>query len=84
LVNNLKEYEKAIRDYNKTLEIDPKFALPYNGRCNAYLGLKEYGNAIVDYNKALELDPKFTEAYDSRRTAIGIYLSILKSINRFK
>ena len=34
--NNKGEYDLAIRDYTKAIELDPKFAYAYNNRGNSY------------------------------------------------
>jgi tetratricopeptide (TPR) repeat protein len=62
-------YERAIEDYNKTIELDPNYAEAYNNRGNAYSGLKEYERAIEDYNKTIELDPNYAKAYTNRELA---------------
>jgi tetratricopeptide (TPR) repeat protein len=38
---NLKEYERAIEDYNKTIELDPNHAYAYSNRELARSKLKE-------------------------------------------
>ena len=49
--------------------LDPKFALAYNGRGNAYYGKGDLDHAIADYNQAITLDPKFALAYNDRSNA---------------
>jgi len=67
-----KQYDQAIADCNKAIELDPKLAALYLNRGNAYKGKKHYDQAIADYNKAIELDPKFALAYINRgRTYSG-------------
>ena len=60
------QYEEAINDFNKALELDPKYAGAYNNRGNVYHELKQYKKAIEDYNKALELNPNLTVTYSNR------------------
>ena len=60
---NLGDYEGAIADYTKALEIDPDFADAYYNRGNAKKKLGDYKGAIADYNKALEIGPDFAAAY---------------------
>jgi tetratricopeptide (TPR) repeat protein len=57
------DYDRAITDYTKAIEINPGDALAYYNRGNAYQGKGQYERAISDYNKAIELNPKFAEAY---------------------
>ena len=49
------QYDQAISDYNKALEIDPSDALAYSNRGNAYDDKGQYDQAISDHNKALLL-----------------------------
>ena len=59
------QYNKAISDFNKAIEIDPKYAMAYNNRGAAYFYIKEYENAWNDVKKAqalgYKIDPKFLE-----------------------
>lgn len=62
-INN---YDLAIADYTKVLEIDPSFSEVYEARAKAYFGKMEYDNAWIDMHKAEELgyksnDPQFLE-----------------------
>ncbi len=62
------DYDRAIEDYNKVIELNPNDAIAYKDRGLAYHYKKDYNLAIEDYNKAIELNPKFTEAYIIRGT----------------
>ncbi|MBI4646279.1 MAG: tetratricopeptide repeat protein, partial [Bacteroidia bacterium] len=52
------DYNKAIQDYSKAIEIKPDFAEAYNSRAIAYNKSGDYNKAIQDYKKAIDLDPK--------------------------
>ena len=52
----IKEHEAALENYTKAIELDEKYADPYNGRGNVYEALKEYDKAKADFAKAKELD----------------------------
>jgi len=65
----LGDYKGAIQDYNKSIELDPKFALPYNERGIAKKNLGDYKGAVQDYNKAIELNPNYANAYYNRGIA---------------
>jgi tetratricopeptide (TPR) repeat protein len=66
----LEEYRRAIKDYNKAIELNPELddALSeiYSNRGHAYSYLKDNRRAIKDCNKAIELDPKNAFAYLNR------------------
>jgi tetratricopeptide (TPR) repeat protein len=58
------DFSKALADYNKAIELDPRFALAYLNRGNLKAGsLDDVNGALADYNKAIELDPRFALAY---------------------
>ncbi len=60
------DYYGSISDYNKAIELNPKYALAYFNRGYSKNELKDYDGAIADYNKAIELDPNYATAYNNR------------------
>ena len=64
--DHLRDFEAAIADYNKTIEINPKFSWPYMNRALAYGRLKRWDEAIADYGRAIELDQNYASAYNGR------------------
>ena len=67
--SKLKQYDKAIADYTRAIELDPKLADAYYNRGVDCGKLKQYDKAIGDYTKAIELDPKSANAYYGRGVA---------------
>ena len=66
----LADYEEAIIDYNKALELSPKeICLVYSMRGNAKRNLGDFDGAISDQNKALNLDPLYADGYFNRGIA---------------
>ncbi|MCX5997151.1 MAG: tetratricopeptide repeat protein [Chloroflexi bacterium] len=61
--------DKAITKYTKIIETDPRNAVAYNARAEAYINKGEYTKAIVDCTKAIEFDPKSAQAYMNRGIA---------------
>jgi tetratricopeptide (TPR) repeat protein len=57
------EWDKAIAEYTRMLEINPDYAWAYNNRGGAYLCKGEYDKAIEDCTKAIRLKPDFAEFY---------------------
>ncbi len=51
------EDAKAIKDYTKAIELQPKFSRAYLNRALSYSMLKEHDKAIADYNKMVEIRP---------------------------
>lgn len=64
------DYQGAIDDFNKAIELDSTNAKAYYYRGRAKRLIHNNQNyqreAILDYNKAIELNPKFEEAYNWR------------------
>jgi len=65
----LKEFERAIEDFSKAIELDPNDAEAYYNRGLAYAKLGKYEQAIKDYDKAIELNPALADAYYNRGVA---------------
>ena len=63
------QYEQAIADFAKAIEIDPRSAAAHNGRGRAYLGNGQYDQAITDFSKAIALNSEFADAYTNRGNA---------------
>lgn len=66
---DLKQYAAAIRDYDKTIELNRSFAAAYYNRALAKNYLKDYEGAIEDYTKAIELDSTNIQALNNRGLA---------------
>ena len=66
----LADYEEAILDYNKALELSPtEICLVYSMRGNAKRNLGDFDGAISDQNKALDFDPLYADGYFNRGIA---------------
>ena len=64
------EFNKAVPDFNKAIEIDPNSAPAYNNRGLAYRRKDELKKALSDYTKAIQIDPRYAEAYNNRGYAL--------------
>jgi tetratricopeptide (TPR) repeat protein len=60
------QYEMAVADYKKALEIKPDFYIAWNNLGLTYTGMKDYEQAITCLNKALEINPTFALTYYNR------------------
>ena len=66
----LTDYEEAILDYNKALELSPtQICLVYSMRGNAKRNLGDFDGAISDQNRALDFDPLYADGYFNRGIA---------------
>jgi tetratricopeptide (TPR) repeat protein len=60
------DYDGAIADYTKAIELKPDNAVAYYDRGIVKGKKGDYGGAIADYTKAIELKPDFARAYGNR------------------
>ena len=66
--NNKGDYNGAIVDYTKAIEINPNYFISYVNRGVVKNELKDYYGAIADYTKAIEINPEEV-AYTNRGLA---------------
>jgi S1-C subfamily serine protease len=52
------EYDKALKDYDAAVRLDPEYALSYHKRGMAWYCKGEFSKAFKDFNEASRLDPK--------------------------
>ena len=63
------DFEAAIADHTKAIELDPNLHIAYSNRGVAYAEKGDLDNAIADYSKAIALDPNDAKAYRNRADA---------------
>ena len=63
--------DRAIADFTKVIELDPKAANAYNHRGIAYGNKGELDRAIADFDRAIQLDPLLKNAYNNRGLAFS-------------
>lgn len=61
-----REYEEAVKNYDKAIELNPKDATIYRRRGFARLNLDRYEEAMKDFNKAIHLNPMDAVTYRGR------------------
>jgi len=69
--SSLKDFDQAIADYDKAIELDPKLAISYKKRGMAYANKGDYDRAIAEYTKAITLKPDDAGAYNCRGVAFS-------------
>ena len=72
LYNKLYEFNDAIRDFKRVVELDPNDAEAYNNIGLAYFKLKHYTQAIRYYSEAINLNPQLAKAYAGRGHAYAL------------
>jgi serine/threonine protein kinase/Flp pilus assembly protein TadD len=63
---NNANYNAAITDFTKAINLDPNEALYYDFRGASYNELEYYNKSITDYTKAINLDPNKASYYNWR------------------
>jgi tetratricopeptide (TPR) repeat protein len=59
-------YDLAIVEYTKAIDLDPALASLYYNRGLAYSIEEKYDLAIDDYTKSIEIDPEYADTYNNR------------------
>jgi tetratricopeptide (TPR) repeat protein len=57
------QYDQAISEFSKAIEIDSSIAVAYFNRGLVYLGKGQLDEALSDFNKSIEIDPRDGQAY---------------------
>ena len=60
------DYEKAISELTKSIELDPDYAGTYYNRGVAYSKVGQYDQSIADFNTAIGIAPQNPGLYNSR------------------
>ena len=55
---NKSDDDKALADYEMSVQLNPQYANPYNGRANIKADRNDIESALADYSEALRLEPK--------------------------
>src|SRR6266513_2461555 len=68
-----RQYEMALREFNRTLELQPNSALAQKYRAGVYRRRAEWEHSLTDFQRAQELDPRDSQI----PTTIGVtYLAL--------
>lgn len=62
----LSQYEKAIEDFTKAIDMAPDDMRVYTNRGLAYRMVKCYNEALEDFNKSLQLNPLWADTFYGR------------------
>jgi tetratricopeptide (TPR) repeat protein len=83
---NKREYDMAIGNLDRAIELNPNYGPAYSSRGYVYYYvMHEVDKAIADFNRAIELNPKDPDAYINRGmvyTAMGEYGRAITDYNR--
>ncbi|MBX3153238.1 tetratricopeptide repeat protein [Candidatus Obscuribacterales bacterium] len=64
-----KKYDLAIKDFKRTLQLDPKEFKTAASIGNCFFNLKNYNEAIAMYTKAVTINPRYWLGYTARANA---------------
>jgi tetratricopeptide (TPR) repeat protein len=81
----LDKYVEAIQNYDKAIQLDPKWEFAYIGRGKCKFELGRFFEAIQDYDKAIKLDPSYDDTYELRGDAkveLGQYTEAIKDYEK--
>jgi len=60
------EYDRAIRDYDDSIRLDPSYSKAFNDRGVAYQKKVELDRALADFDEAIRLTPSYAIAFANR------------------
>ena len=58
----LKKYDESLKDFNKSLELNPLWPDTFYGRSLTYYDLGDIQHALEDCDKAISIKPDFKQA----------------------
>lgn len=61
--------EKALKDFNRAIKIDPTRYDGYLGRADTLNTMSRFEEALMDYNRVMEMEPTLAKAYVNRAIA---------------
>jgi len=65
------DYDRAIAEFTKAIQLDPEGASAYNHRGVAYSSKLDFDRAISDFDKAIQFDPLLNNAHYNRGLAFS-------------
>jgi tetratricopeptide (TPR) repeat protein len=78
-----KEYDRAIRDYTRAIEIRPKPNY-FTNRGLTYANMEDYDRAIENYNEAIRMDPEHETAWNNRGVAYERKGQLARAVRDFE
>lgn len=62
----LGQNDRALADYQQTIQLDPQDATAYTNRGVTYSKIGQFDRSLADYDQALQLNPQYADAYFNR------------------
>jgi len=79
----LKDYTKAIENFTKSINLNPKFPESFNNRGIAYAETQKYKLAIKDYNESINLNKFFLSPHLNKAIALNNSQKVNEAIDCF-
>ena len=79
------EYDRAVRDFDRALALDPGLVVAWRQRALAYRGKGDYERALADFEQATLLAPSDPRLYTERGVTyelLGDYANAIRDFNR--
>lgn len=83
IANSTNDYSYAIKDFEKAINLSPRYAEAYNGLGYAKMRINDFDGALSDLNKAIALAPSFSEAYYNRGLLMDFTKKYFKAIEDY-
>jgi Tfp pilus assembly protein PilF len=66
------DHDRAMADFNKAIEINPKYYYAYIFRGDALKARGQHDKAVADFTKAIAIDPNNAVAYSNRAASYAL------------
>ena len=80
----LKDYNKAIINFTKSINLNPEYPESFNNRGIAYAEIQSYKLAINDYNEAINLNKNYFSPHLNKGIALKNSQKLSQAIDCFK
>ncbi|MFN0173111.1 MAG: tetratricopeptide repeat protein [Saprospiraceae bacterium] len=67
---NYKQFDLAIKDFSKAIELDPNYDAAYFNRAYSNAALEKHIEALPDYDKTIEIKPDYAPAYLNKANSL--------------
>lgn len=81
----MRQFERAIRDFDRALALEPGLVVAWRQRALAYRGKGDYERALADFEQAILLAPSDARLYTDRGVTyelLGDYPNAIRDFNR--
>ena len=84
VLSNQKNFDKAVINYKKSIEINPDYAEGHNNLGSALYKLGKFNEAIDSYQRAIKINPEYAEAYNNLGNVYDINEKVDEAILNYK